>query len=213
MNSVAQKTHSQLTQRRRPVQERSVKRVERILDATASIVKEDGFTKLTTNLIAQRAGIPVGTIYQFFPNKSAILAALEQRVADKVNNALDNILERDSSNLNLIDELIDKMARIWKEEEAVMLNWHALRMEPQFATVEEESFREVAERNERLMKKIGIRQPQNGLLIGSLLQETISAQLDFRAKLPERAQEAALKELKRMMRSYLKSHLSPAKDR
>ena len=65
--------------RRVPVQGRSVARVQRMLDACADIVDEVGYEGLTTTLLAERAGVAIGSVYQFFPDKRAVVQALTQR--------------------------------------------------------------------------------------------------------------------------------------
>ena len=65
--------------RRVPVQGRSVARVQRMLDACASLVDEIGYESLTTTLLAERAGVAIGSVYQFFPDKRAIVQALTLR--------------------------------------------------------------------------------------------------------------------------------------
>jgi AcrR family transcriptional regulator len=65
--------------RRVPVQGRSVARVQRMLDACAELVDEVGYDGLTTTLLAERAGVAIGSVYQFFPDKRAIVQALTRR--------------------------------------------------------------------------------------------------------------------------------------
>jgi AcrR family transcriptional regulator len=65
--------------RRVPVQGRSVARVTRMLDACAGLVDEIGYEALTTTLLAERAGVAIGSIYQFFPDKRAVVQALTLR--------------------------------------------------------------------------------------------------------------------------------------
>ncbi|MEV0730359.1 TetR family transcriptional regulator [Polymorphospora sp. 2-325] len=65
--------------RRVPVQGRSVARVQRMLDACAVLVDEVGYDGLTTTLLAERAGVAIGSVYQFFPDKRAIVQALTLR--------------------------------------------------------------------------------------------------------------------------------------
>lgn len=65
--------------RRVPVQGRSVARVQRMLDACATLVDEVGYDGLTTTLLADRAGVAIGSVYQFFPDKRAIVQALTLR--------------------------------------------------------------------------------------------------------------------------------------
>jgi AcrR family transcriptional regulator len=65
--------------RRVPVQGRSVARVARMLDACAELVDELGYDGLTTTLLAERAGVAIGSVYQFFPDKRAVVQALTMR--------------------------------------------------------------------------------------------------------------------------------------
>jgi AcrR family transcriptional regulator len=65
--------------RRIPVQERSQARVNRMLDVCADIVDELGYEGLTTTLLAERAGVAIGSVYQFFPDKRAVVQALTER--------------------------------------------------------------------------------------------------------------------------------------
>lgn len=71
--------HSPGPPRRRPVQQRSQERYERLLDACAGLLDEVGPTALTTKEVAQRAGVPIGTLYQFFSGKENLLGALAER--------------------------------------------------------------------------------------------------------------------------------------
>ncbi len=65
--------------RKLPRQGRSVAAVEAIYEASARILEEDGLAGLNTNLVAERAGVSVGSLYQYFPSKEAILAGLLRR--------------------------------------------------------------------------------------------------------------------------------------
>jgi AcrR family transcriptional regulator len=62
--------------RKTPVQRRSVETVALILEAAAHILERDGLSRFNTNAVAIRAGVSIGSLYQFFPGKDAILAAL-----------------------------------------------------------------------------------------------------------------------------------------
>lgn len=68
-----------LSPRKSPAQSRSKFTVEQILEAAAQVFGEGGYARATTNHIAARAGVSVGTLYQYFPNKDAILVALVER--------------------------------------------------------------------------------------------------------------------------------------
>ncbi|MFI1506503.1 TetR family transcriptional regulator [Streptomyces sp. NPDC020597] len=75
MKSVPQAT----SLRRAPVQRRSAERLTRILDACADLLDEVGYDALSTRAVAERAGVPIGSVYRFFGNKRQMADALAQR--------------------------------------------------------------------------------------------------------------------------------------
>jgi AcrR family transcriptional regulator len=78
--------------RKSPSQERSRRTVNRILDAATRIFHEQGYTDATTNDIADEADVSVGSLYQYFPNKDALLVALTQRHIATTTTDLTNLL-------------------------------------------------------------------------------------------------------------------------
>jgi AcrR family transcriptional regulator len=81
---MAMTTHKQrLEPRKQPLQKRSRATVDDILFAATQVFEEYGYAAGTTNRIAERAGVSIGTLYQYFPSKEAIaVALLEQHIAD-----------------------------------------------------------------------------------------------------------------------------------
>src|ERR1700733_10589711 len=72
-----------LEPRKSPVQARSAASVQALLEATIQVLLNVGKERLTTTKVALRAGVSVGTLYQYFPNKSALLqASLERHLAE-----------------------------------------------------------------------------------------------------------------------------------
>jgi AcrR family transcriptional regulator len=65
--------------RKQPAQQRSMERVGHILDAAGELVAERGFAAVTTSLIARRARVPPGTLYEFFADKRAVVQAAAAR--------------------------------------------------------------------------------------------------------------------------------------
>jgi AcrR family transcriptional regulator len=75
-------TEPGLLPRRQPIQKRSRATVEEILGAAIEVFDKQGYTTGTTHRIAERAGVSIGTLYQYFPNKESIaLALLERHIA------------------------------------------------------------------------------------------------------------------------------------
>ena len=80
--------------RRAPTQERAQRTIEAIFEATAQIVESDGEAGLTTNKVAQKAGFSIGTLYQYFPSKEAIVLAMSQRERERFMAAMQAALDK-----------------------------------------------------------------------------------------------------------------------
>ncbi len=66
--------------RKAPKQKRSQSLVDDVMEATAKLIPDFGFDRATTNKIAELAGVSIGSLYRYFPNKEAIFISLIQRV-------------------------------------------------------------------------------------------------------------------------------------
>ena len=75
--------------RKTPRQARSVVTVDAVFEATLQVLLNDGPRRLTTTRVAERAGVSVGTIYQYYPNKESLLYAVLQRHLDHVAQAVE----------------------------------------------------------------------------------------------------------------------------
>jgi AcrR family transcriptional regulator len=106
-----------LEPRKSPVQARSTASVEAILEATIQVLVTVGKERLTTTRVAHRAGVSVGTLYQYFPNKSALLQAVIQRHLDEVTEAVERVCqEQETATLRqmgtrLIDTFLEAKMR------------------------------------------------------------------------------------------------------
>jgi len=70
--------------RKRPRQARSRATVDAILEATAQVLVQHGYDKTSTNRVAERAGVSVGSVYQYFPNKEALVGELVDRYSGEI---------------------------------------------------------------------------------------------------------------------------------
>ncbi len=99
--------------RRSPKQERGQRRIARILEAAALEFERVGFDAATTNSIARQARTSVGSLYQFFPNKEAILAALTEHYLAEIRALHAEVLTEKAAQLPLeefFDQLVDRLA-------------------------------------------------------------------------------------------------------
>jgi AcrR family transcriptional regulator len=96
------------TVRKRPKQERSQATVEAILTATTRILTEQGYAQFTTNRVAELAGVSVGSLYQYFPNKEALIVALMEHHTNAMAQLAQQHLEglEDRSVMGVLQQLI-----------------------------------------------------------------------------------------------------------
>lgn len=87
--------------RRVPQQDRGQRRIDRILDAAAEVIAEVGVEAASTNAIAARAATSVGSLYQFFPNKDAVVQALAARYVAEFERLKDRVMALDVADLPL----------------------------------------------------------------------------------------------------------------
>jgi AcrR family transcriptional regulator len=87
-------TQTALEPRKAPVQARSVVTVEAISEATIQVLLSQGTDRFTTTRVAERAGVSVGTLYQYYPNKQSLLFAVLEDHLDKVSSAVEAACER-----------------------------------------------------------------------------------------------------------------------
>jgi len=83
--------------RRMPQQARALETRQAILEAAAQILERDGVGGFTTNAVAERAGVSIGTLYQYFGDKSAIVLALARQEAERILQATLQIVAAEES--------------------------------------------------------------------------------------------------------------------
>lgn len=111
-------TDTFLSPRKMPLQARSEHTIEVLFEATLQVLLRDGYGALTTTRIAERAGVSVGSLYQYFPNKQALLAAVIGRHLNQIAEAVEVACQQaagssagDTAAL-LVDAFVDtKLAR------------------------------------------------------------------------------------------------------
>jgi AcrR family transcriptional regulator len=196
--------HDATSLRRAPVQRRSAERLTRILDACADLLDEVGYDALSTRAVAQRAGVPIGSVYRFFGNKRQMADALAQRNLERYS---ERVTER----------LKDARVGDWRAAmDAVLDEYLAMkRTAPGFSLVDfgnqipvgarhAEPNRRVADRLTDLLSGYLDREPDDDLrrafLVAVEASDTL-VQLAFRVD-PE-GDEAIIGETRELLRAYL----------
>src|SRR5580658_582762 len=98
--------------RKRPQQARSRATIDAILDAAAHILGERGWAGLTTNAVAEAAGVSIGSLYQYFPNKLALIEAVRRRHFEEVLAVLRAASDGGTPRKRRIAALVDGMIAV-----------------------------------------------------------------------------------------------------
>jgi AcrR family transcriptional regulator len=111
---VKQNARRSPTRRRKPTQERAKATVGAMLEAAVKLLKRGGASSITTNRIAEIAGVSIGSVYQYFPNKNALFAALHERHIGLVAEVMRRRMTEctDSSLEGLVQSLVEGMVEV-----------------------------------------------------------------------------------------------------
>ena len=121
-----QDEHEKRPNRRRPKQQRARQTVETVLQGAVRVLARDGLDGVTTNRIAEAAGVSIGSLYQYFPDKRAIFLALHERHAQRVQQVIQRTLDAHAAApleplvVALMDGLFDEHAADPRELHALL---------------------------------------------------------------------------------------------
>ena len=147
------------------MQSRSRQRVERILDAAARVFADVGYGAATTDSIAARAEVSIGSLYQFFPNKEALFDGVARRYFERASMLFDDLLSRYGETgtwQDLLESAIDGFAALERADmnlRAVLRNWHVATT---FLVAGDALNREFAQRTEVVIREISPECPKGG---------------------------------------------------
>jgi AcrR family transcriptional regulator len=97
--------------RRRPRQARAQATVDAIVKATARVLVDEGYDRASTNRVALAAGVSIGSLYQYFPSKEALVAALVEDHIAKMQTALSQSLSSSSGNGSTLEARAKQLVR------------------------------------------------------------------------------------------------------
>lgn len=104
--------------RREPKQQRSRQTVEAVIEAVQRVLRRHGAEAITTNRVAEAAGVSIGSLYQYFPDKQAIFMALHDRHVDGVRHVIERTMS-DCAVASLEEftgELVERLANVHSQD-------------------------------------------------------------------------------------------------
>lgn len=197
--------------RRQPRQARSQERVDRILDVAEQMFVTEGYNTTTTNAIAARAGVPIGSLYQFFPDKGAIVKALAIRYTEELHQMFVELNASESTSLPLstyVDRIIDATDRFFTDRPG----YYAIFMQAQWTMPELETIENAADA--RLIQDLAVFlsqrswavQPANCEAIAFVLVKAIGTLLWLSLSQEQVFRQRLVSETKRLTLTYLQSY-------
>jgi AcrR family transcriptional regulator len=210
------KIKAALKPRKTPRQQRSSRVVDRILDAALVLTREQGATAPTTLAIAQRAGLSVGSVYQYYPNKEAILLDLARRwlsafppvIATRASaDAPDN---RDALRRDL-REFIDEIAALYLDNRNLVPVLEVMMLNPDLKPVVAEYDEKIAGLYAAWLKQLNpALDAARAARIGFLFMEVGHTSLIMAVRGDRTTFDAVVNDLETMWLALLTSHLEPA---
>lgn len=165
----------ELLEKNKPRQARAKRTYESILNAAAELLVEVGVERISTNLIAERAGITVPALYRYFPNKYAVLHALGAVLMDSQNGVFQRWFERNGQHADP-QNLLDDIYQVLKDSYDVTL--------AQTGGAEIiQSLRAVAPLRELRLQSHRLVSTQFAELVGELLERPVDEVLLMQARL------------------------------
>jgi AcrR family transcriptional regulator len=194
-----------LEPRRRPTQERSHKKFDHLLEVSRELLLEVGFESFTCEEVAHRAGLPIGTLYQFFQNKYVIVCELDRVDAVAVRQELEQFASEIPSLdwLKFLDRLIDHVAALWVSDQSRRAVWHAVQSTPATRATAAVTERELASEVAYVLGPLTPGTPrERRTIMAEVIVHVVYSMLNFSIRDGQNHSEAVV-ELKRLLAAYL----------
>ncbi|MBT2419326.1 TetR family transcriptional regulator [Streptomyces sp. ISL-22] len=192
--------------RRTPQQARSKARLARVLQAAERVLVEEGVQALTTTRVAAEAGVSVGSLYQYLPDRDAIVDALAAGYFARLEGAMDDLVHAaaDERWKDPVGVLIDAYAAIYRTEHGFRALWFGSGLTEQTRAADREHKRRMADGIRRILLALGITRDDEALgrtCHAAVLAADALAQEAFRRD--AEGDPGLLDEAKVMLRGYL----------
>ena len=196
-----------LVPRRRPSQARSRERFHRILQAARSVLVDVGFESFTFDEVARRAEVPIGTLYQFFANKYAMICELDRVDTAESIGALQSFSEQIPAPQwpEVLEGFIDHLARMWSEDPSRRAVWHAIKSTPATRATAADTQQEMLAIIAQALRPLAPEMAEDARLeMAGLLVHTVVSLLNYGVQDEDPAALArTVDETKRMLVAYL----------
>lgn len=194
-----------LVPRKRPTQERSRRTFETILSSARDVLIDVGFDSLTCEQIAQRADLPIGTIYQYFANKYVVVCELDRQDTTAVSEELSAFASEIPSLQwpQLLEKFLDHLAELWRTDPSRRAVWLAVQSTPATRATASITEKILAEQVSRILAPLTpTSERDRRQMMAEVLVHAAYSLLSFSVQAPHHHEEV-VGELKRMLAGYL----------
>jgi AcrR family transcriptional regulator len=192
--------------RRLPQQARSRARVQRLLEAADHVLATEGYTALTVRRLAEEAGVPVGTIYQFFADKAAVVDALARRYIAEFD-AMIELLVADAESRrwdDVVDTVFDAAVEVYRSRPGYLALWIGRHLSPELQQADDANNAAIADGLRRiLVAQQGLPDTEELARACQVAVHTSDALLQLAFRLDPRGDEQILAEARHLQRLYL----------
>jgi AcrR family transcriptional regulator len=200
-------TKRNLTPRNKPVQPRAQKQINNILSTTAQLLDQVGQDDLTTILVAKHAGISVGTLYHYFPNKYAIMYFLGEQWVNEMQKAIDELEAEDIEKQSIkifVEFSIQRIMKVYLNQKGLLPMVQAMYGVPELQSLDNKHDEIVIKGMARMFERLGISNNKDELLrLGQAYLEISHALLLIVVDKSEIADNKTLADLKFLILSLL----------
>jgi AcrR family transcriptional regulator len=197
--------------RREPRQARSKARLAQILAAADAILAEEGVEGLTVRRIAERAGVPVGSLYQFFPDKGSVVDAVARAYIAEFDNLVGHLVSSADSGdwSDPVGRIVDSFVALYRSHPGYVALWSGRHLSAELARADEANNQLIAAGVQRVLASHAEVADGPALALAvRVAVRTADALLQYAFSLSPDGDEAVLAELKNLLRLYLTSQRS-----
>lgn len=199
-------------ERRVPVQARSRRRYDAILDAAATLFADAGFEATTVERIAERAQTSIGSVYQFFPHKTALFDAVAERTLERSREAFDVLFAAvpdDTPWPALVDAAVDAFAALHASDPAFRAIVVNFALYPRFQERDDALTGAMIERIAQILAARAPHLPEGrARLLAVVIVQTFASTMFVSERSAPSLRSAMREELKTMVRRYLEPELT-----
>lgn len=200
--------------RKEPTQDRSKQRLERIVEAATLVFADSGYEGATTEAIAERAGVPIGSVYQFFPNKKALFEAVGAKHLEAIRTLFDSFFTKEKFQEpwnKVLDEAVEGFWIFHRTAPGFQAVWKSFMASPDFLVAGDALNREIAGRVEDILVHYTSLSKKRRAIIATVIVEALSAMLLVGARMNEPRASSLLEETKVLLRRYLEPYADRTK--